>query len=48
MWSLLSQLLAPAMVVAISPFSIIVAIFVVLHTDRALANGFAFLVGRLP
>jgi hypothetical protein len=47
MWSLLSQLLAPAMVVAISPFSIIVAIFVVLHTDRALANGFAFLVGRL-
>jgi hypothetical protein len=47
MWSLLSQLLAPAMVVAISPFSIIVAIFVVLHTDRAMANGFAFLVGRL-
>jgi hypothetical protein len=35
------------MVVAISPFSIIVAIFVVLHTDRALANGFTFLVGRL-
>lgn len=35
------------MVVAISPFSIIVAIFVVLHTDRVLANGFAFLVGRL-
>jgi Sap-like sulfolipid-1-addressing protein len=47
MWSLLSQLLAPAMVVAISPFSIIAAIFVVLHTDRALGNGFAFLVGRL-
>ncbi len=35
------------MVVAISPFSIIIAIFVVLHTDRALANGLAFLVGRL-
>ena len=38
MWSVLSQLLAPAMVVAISPFSIIVAIFVVLHTDRAPAQ----------
>jgi len=47
MWSVLSQLLAPAMVVAISPFSIIVAIFVVLHTDRARTNGWAFLVGRL-
>lgn len=35
------------MVVAISPFSIIVAIFLVLHTDRALSNGLAFLVGRL-
>ncbi len=47
MWSVLSQLLAPAMVVAISPFSIIVAIFLVLHTDRARANGWAFLAGRL-
>jgi hypothetical protein len=35
------------MVVAISPFSIIIAIFMVLHTDRALVNGFTFLVGRL-
>ncbi len=35
------------MVVAISPFSIIIAIFLVLHTDRALANGVAFLLGRL-
>ena len=35
------------MVVAISPFSIIIAIFLVLHTDRARANGVAFLVGRL-
>ncbi|WP_040538662.1 GAP family protein [Mycolicibacterium tusciae] len=43
----LSQLLAPAMVVAISPFSIIIAIFLVLQTDRARANGVAFLVGRL-
>jgi len=47
MGSVLSQLLAPAMVVAISPFSIIVAIFLVLHTDRAQANGWAFLAGRL-
>jgi hypothetical protein len=47
MWSVLSQLLAPAMVVAISPFSIIVAIVLVLHTDRARANGWAFLAGRL-
>jgi hypothetical protein len=47
MSSVLSQLLAPAMVVAISPFSIIIAIFLVLHTDRARANGVAFLVGRL-
>ncbi len=47
MWSVLSQLLAPAMVVAVSPFSIIVAIFLVLHTDRAQANGWAFLAGRL-
>jgi hypothetical protein len=47
MWSVLSQLLAPAMVVAISPFSIIVAIFLVLHTDRARANGWAFLAVRL-
>src|ERR1044072_3411495 len=43
----LSQLLAPAMVVAISPFSIIIAIFLVLHTDRPRANGWAFLAGRL-
>jgi hypothetical protein len=35
------------MVVAISPFSIIVAIFLVLHTERARANGWAFLAGRL-
>ncbi len=35
------------MVVAISPFSIIIAIFLVLQTDRARANGVAFLVGRL-
>ena len=47
MSTLLSQLLAPAMVVAISPFSIIIAIFLVLHTDRPRANGWAFLVGRL-
>ena len=47
MWSVLSQLLAPAMVVAISPFSIIVAIFVVLHTDRPRANGVALLAGRV-
>ena len=45
--SVLGQLLAPAMGVAISPFSIIVAIFLVLHTDRARANGLAFLAGRL-
>lgn len=43
----LSQVLAPAMVVAISPFSIIIAIFLVLHTDRPRANGWAFLAGRL-
>lgn len=47
MSTLLSQLLAPAMVVAISPFSIIIAIFLVLHTDRPRANSWAFLVGRL-
>jgi hypothetical protein len=47
MWSLMSQLLAPAVVVAVSPFSIIVAIFLVLHTERAQANGWAFLVGRV-
>lgn len=47
MWSVLSQLLAPAMVVAISPFSIIVAIFVVLHTDRPRTNGVALLAGRV-
>lgn len=45
--SLLSQLVAPAMVVAISPFSIIVAVILVLHTDRPKPNGLAFLVGRL-
>jgi hypothetical protein len=47
MSTLLSQLLAPAMVVAISPFSIIIAIFLVLHTDRPRANGWTFLAGRL-
>lgn len=47
MSTLLSQLLAPAMVVAISPFSIIISIFLVLHTDRPRANGWVFLVGRL-
>jgi len=47
MSTLVSQLLAPAMVVAISPFSIIIAIFLVLHTDRPRANGWTFLVGRL-
>jgi hypothetical protein len=47
MWSVFSQLLAPAMVVAISPFSIIVAVFLVLHTDRARSNGLAFLAGRI-
>lgn len=44
---LLGQLLAPAMVVAISPFSIIAAVILVLHTDRPGPNGLAFLVGRL-
>lgn len=48
MWSVLSQLLAPAMVVAAAPLSIIVAIFLVLHTQRARANGVVFLAGRLP
>lgn len=43
----LSELLAPAMVVAISPFSIIAAVILVLHTDRPRPNGLAFLAGRL-
>ena len=45
--SVLGQLLAPAMVVAISPFSIIAAVVLVLHTDRPRPNGVAFLAGRL-
>jgi len=45
--SVLGQLLAPAMVVAISPFSIIAAVVLVLHTDRPTPNGLAFLSGRL-
>lgn len=45
--SVLGQLFAPAMVVAVSPFSIIVAVILVLHTDRPRPNGLAFLVGRL-
>ncbi|MDT5013883.1 MAG: hypothetical protein QOD39_43, partial [Mycobacterium sp.] len=45
--SVLGQLLAPAMVVAISPFSVIAAVVLVLHTDRPRANGLAFLAGRL-
>ena len=44
---LLGQLLAPAMVVAISPFSIIAAVVLVLHTDRPRPNGLAFLAGRV-
>jgi hypothetical protein len=43
----LGALLAPALVVAVSPFSIVVAALVLLHTDRPRANGVAFLVGRL-
>lgn len=42
-----SQLLAPATVVAVSPFSVLVAVLLVLHTDRARSNGLAFLAGRL-
>ena len=45
--SLLGQLLAPAMVVAMSPLSIIAAVVLVLHTDRPGRNGVAFLTGRL-
>lgn len=45
--AVLSQLVAPAMVVAVSPFSIIAAVILVLHTDRPRPNGVAFLVGRL-
>ena len=45
--SVLGQLLAPAMVVAISPFSIIAAVVLVLHTDRPRPTGLAFLTGRL-
>lgn len=40
-------LLAPALVVAVSPFSIVVAALVLLHTNRPRSNGVAFLVGRL-
>lgn len=43
----MSHLLAPAMVVAVSPFSIIIAVFLVLHTNRPRANGWAFVIGRL-
>lgn len=43
----LGALLAPALVVAVSPFSIVVAALVLLHTDRPRSNGVAFLVGRL-
>jgi hypothetical protein len=45
--SVLSQLVAPATVVAVSPFSVIAAVILVLHTDRPRANGLAFLVGRV-
>jgi len=45
--SLLGQLVAPASVVAVSPLSIIVAVLLVVHTDRPRSNGLAFLVGRL-
>lgn len=44
---MLAALLAPAVVVAVSPFSIIVAAIVLLHTNRPRINGVAFLVGRL-
>lgn len=40
-------LVAPALVVAVSPFSIVVAALVLLHTNRPRANGVAFLVGRM-
>jgi Sap, sulfolipid-1-addressing protein len=47
-WPLLfSQLFAPAMVVAVSPVSIIAAVILVLHTDRPAFNGIAFVCGRL-
>jgi hypothetical protein len=45
--SVLSELLAPAMVVAISPFSIIAVVVLILNTDRPRPNGVAFLAGRL-
>lgn len=45
--SVLSELLAPAMVVAISPFSIIAVVILILNTDRPRPNGVAFLAGRL-
>ena len=45
--SVLSELLAPAMVVAISPFSIIAVVILILHTDAPRPNGVAFLAGRL-
>jgi hypothetical protein len=43
----LGQLVGPATVVAVSPFSIVAAIFLVLHTNRPVPNGLAFLAGRL-
>lgn len=45
--SALSALLAPAVVVALSPFSIIVAAVVLLHTNRPRTNGITFLAGRV-
>jgi hypothetical protein len=45
--SVLGHLFAPAMVVAISPFSIIAVLILILHTDRPRPNGVAFLAGRL-
>lgn len=44
---MLAALLAPALVVAISPFSIVVAVIVLLHTNRPRINGTAFLAGRV-
>lgn len=44
--SVLGHLFAPAMVVAVSPFSIIAVLILILHTDRPRPNGLAFLAGR--